>query len=267
MYHTSTMRTFAFLSCFLAMTALPAAAKEKSAAANLPPTVDVSAMKEKLMVLTDGKEHYVAVVPLGEAWEHLSYGDGRHFFAQRITSGSRMGDTTWERCFWDPRVDSHGRANVSFRDGTYSLQCGDRVTTLTRLDDAARDKLVAGATFHETLWQYQAYALARDSRGRYFYVDRPRVPADNKNFRLFSGLRGSLKPLKMTNIVSDSQGDIFTTRSGELRLVLDKQRSVWVERKTEQDLVQLPLLNNLQLIYQDLGVYMGQRLGTPCDDL
>ena len=71
----------------------------------------------------------------------------------------------------------------------------------------------------------------------------------------------------MTNIVSDSQGDIFTTRSGELRLVLDKQRSVWVERKKELELIQLPIQDNHVLIYQDLGVYEGQRLGTPCDDL
>jgi len=98
-------------------------------------------------------------------------------------------------------------------------------------------------------------------------VDRLRAPANNKTFRLFSGLRGSLKPLKMTNIVSDSQGDIFTTRSGELRLVLDKKRSVWVDRKKEFELVQLPIEDNHVLIYQDLGVYEGRRLGTPCDDL
>jgi hypothetical protein len=61
--------------------------------------------------------------------------------------------------------------------------------------------------------------------------------------------------------------DIFTTRSGELRLVLDKKRSVWVEHKKELELIQLPVEDNHVLIYQDLGVYLGQRLGTPCDDL
>jgi hypothetical protein len=32
-------------------------------------------------------------------------------------------------------------------------------------------------------------------------------------------------------------------------------------------LVGLPLDDNRVLIYTDLGVYAGQRLGTPCDDL
>jgi hypothetical protein len=32
-------------------------------------------------------------------------------------------------------------------------------------------------------------------------------------------------------------------------------------------LISLPLDDNRVLIYTDLGVYAGQRLGTPCDDL
>ena len=267
MYHTLAMRKLAFLSCLVGLTVLPAAAKEKPVAEALPPSVDISAVKDKLVILSDGKDHYVAVIPFSDVWQHLYYGNGKRFFLQRVTGGGSSGTESWDRVFWEPRVDARWKAGVGWKDGKYSVQCGDRETTFTSLANEARDKILASATFHEQLWQYQAYSLARDNQGHYYYVDRPLAPANSKTFRLFSGLRGSLKPLKMTNIVSDSQGDIFTTRSGELRLVLDKQRSVWVERKKELELIQLPIQDNHVLIYQDLGVYEGQRLGTPCDDL
>ncbi len=84
-------------------------------------------------------------------------------------------------------------------------------------------------------------------------------------FRLYSGPRGSMKPLKMVNVVSDSEGDIFSTKSGELRLVLDKKESAWVQKGKRQQLKSLPVEDNVALIYSDLGVYVGQPLGTPCD--
>jgi hypothetical protein len=76
-----------------------------------------------------------------------------------------------------------------------------------------------------------------------------------------------MKPLKMTNVVSDSEGDVFATRSGELRLVLDKKESAWVQKGKRQPLRSLPVEDNVQLIYSELGAYTGQPLGTPCDVL
>jgi hypothetical protein len=68
-------------------------------------------------------------------------------------------------------------------------------------------------------------------------------------------------------VVSDSEGDIFATKQGTLRMVLGKSESLWAKGKQEQKLVQLPVADNRLLIYTDLGPYLGQRLGTPCDDL
>jgi len=231
------------------------------------PTVDITDVKAKLQIFTDGKGHYVAVVPFDDIYKHTYYGDGKQFFTQRISGGGRSGDTQWNRTFWEPRVDALWKSSIRFQDNVLSVQCGDRETPFTPLADEDRAKLVENAIFHETIWKYKAYALARDSKGTYYYVDQPRDESKSKAFRLFSGLRGKLKPLAMTNVVSDSQGDIFTTKSGELRLVLDKKRSVWFDKKAERELVALPLDENRMLIYSDLGVYTGQRLGTPCDDL
>jgi hypothetical protein len=260
-------RLFVFVNCLALLQPAAAAAKGK-AVAPAAPTVDISDVKDKMQILTDGKGHYIAVEPWGKDDKHLYYGDGKRFHLQRSPSGSRQGNEAWSRTFWEPRVSALWQGGVALnRDKTHSVQCGKRATPLTLVEGDDRAKIMAEATFHDPLWPYRAYALARDQKGNYYYVDRPREPENNKAFRLFAGPRGSLKPLKMTNVVSDSQGDIFTTKKGELRLVLDKKRSAWVAGKAETELTSLPIDENRIMIYTDLGVYAGQRLGTPCDDL
>lgn len=250
----------------LLLTAAPAAGA-KPPAEPLPPEVDVSAVKDKLVLLTDGKGHYVAVLPSGDLYEHLYYGDGKQFFAQRVTGGGKSGTESWDRIIWEPRVNERWKGAVGFRAGVFTVQCDDRKTKMEQVAADEASKLMDGAKFYAPKWTRMAYALARDNTGKYYYVDRAREPENNKNFRLFAGPRGNLKPLKMVNVVSDSQGDIFATKSGELRLVMDRKDSRWVEKKKELKLSPLPIDDNVQMIYSELGVYSGQRLGTPCDDL
>jgi hypothetical protein len=248
-----------------------AAAKGKASpppAAPEPAPADISNVKDQMQILTDGQGHYIAVEPWDKHYKHLYYGDGKRFHEQRTSGGGREGKVAWSRVFWEPRVPERWQGGVSLKkDKSHSVQCGKRATPLTLVEGEERAKIMDGAKFYRPLWQYRPYALARDQKGTYFYVDRLREPENNKAFRLFAGPRGSLKPLKMTNVVSDSQGDIFSTKRGELRLVLDKKRSVWVKRKAETELTSLPIDENVIMIYTDLGVYAGQRLGTPCDDL
>jgi hypothetical protein len=110
------------------------------------------------------------------------------------------------------------------------------------------------------------YALARDPKAIYYYVDRGATPATEKNFRLYRGPKGALKLQKMTDVASDSEGEIFATKTGSLRLILDKKQSSWIQGKTSENLTLVPVDQNYSLIYNDLGVYSGQKLGTPCDD-
>jgi hypothetical protein len=122
-----------------------------------------------------------------------------------------------------------------------------------------------------------AYALARDDAGTYFFVDRQREPPQSKFFRLYMGKKGEMKPLKMVNVVSDSEGDIFATKTGELRLIIPKEgrggldserrEPVWIKGKKRVSLTWVPVEDNAYMIYAELGVYAGQLLGTPCDDL
>jgi hypothetical protein len=108
------------------------------------------------------------------------------------------------------------------------------------------------------------YGLARDRRGTYYYVDRG-PEKDSRDYRLYKGPTGRLKPLKMTNVVADSEGDVFSTRSGSLRLVLEQPHSFWIKGRKRRKLINVPIGENLQLIYNELGIYLGQPFNTPCD--
>jgi hypothetical protein len=240
----------------------------KESAAPAEPVVDVVTVKDQLRILTDGKRHYVALIPFDDSgWAHVYYGDGKTFHAQRIIGSGASGKESFDLTFWEPRVKARYQASIEFRNGKYGVQCDTRKTELTAVPDAESAAMIAGATFHKPLWRFRAFALARDDHGNYYYVDRQREPEDSLNFRLFSGPRGALKPLKMVNVVSDSEGQIFSTKAGDLRLVLDRSEAAWVKGQARTKLTPLPIDDNAVLIYTDLGAYTGQRLGTPCDDL
>jgi hypothetical protein len=254
------------LAPLLLLAGVPASAAPKAARPPDPPAAAITEHKDKLIILGDGKQHFVALVPFGSETP-VFYGDGKRFFALRVGSSSRNGDESFDTTFWEPRVKARYQASLGFKKGEYFVQCEERLTALRPLPAEESKQMVASAQFFEALWRFRAYALARDDRGTYYYVDKQREPEDSRNFRLFAGQRGNMKPLKMVNVVSDSEGEIFSTKTGDLRLVLDKRQSVWVKGKKRTSLTSLPIEDNAVLIYTDLGAYTGQRLGTPCDDL
>jgi hypothetical protein len=235
--------------------------------------VDVSRYKDKLLVMSDGKSHLLAVIPftISDSDENgylfYSADAGKTFYAQRRTGGGRNGDEAWDSVFWEPRVRERWKGGFGFREGKYSVQCGDRQTFFQPLAKDAAARLVAAAAWKKPRWTRQAYALARDTSGTYYYVDRARGDESSKDFRVFRGPKGDLKPLKMVNIVSDSEGDIFVTKTGKLKLVLDKHETSWSVGRDTTKLTLLELDDNIMMIYGELGVYAGQPLGTPCDDL
>jgi hypothetical protein len=232
---------------------------------------DISAVKDKLIVLGDGKKHYLALLPSTDMEAPFFYGNGKAFYAQRVFGGGGEGKEgempkAIDKVFWEPR--SHqGHAYFNYRDGKYSIGCDKRETVFTPLPDGEMKTMISAAKFYKPHWKYRAYALARDNKGVYYYVDRVREPESSMSFRLWAGPRGAMKPQKMVNVVSDSEGDIFATKSGELRLVLDKHETTWIKNEQKTKLVFLPVEENHVLIYTDLGVYTGEPLGTPCDDL
>jgi hypothetical protein len=254
--------------------AMSAPALAEKAAPEPDEPLDLAADKPKLKLVTDGKNHYVAVVPFGDMDAPLLYsGDGgKNFYQQRVFGGGSSGDgkkpdDNFDKVYWDPRANAPYQASFGYREQKYEVLCQERKTRLEPVADADAAKLLGAAKFWKPRWKHQAYALARDNTGKYFFVDRAREPEGNKSFRLFAGNKGSLKQQKMTNVVSDSEGDIFATKTGSLRLILNKGESLWEASGKKQKLVLLAIEDNHVLIYTDLGVYTGLPLGTPCDDL
>lgn len=232
---------------------------------------------EKTALCTDGKSHYIAVAPHDRNLYELFYGDGKKFF--QVEQPPPM--TLTGLHFRDPRVVSTvGNPNfrgVDVREfsevefdpekALCSVRCGDRVTKLSIVAAAQAQTMLKAAAFLASPQQYRPYALVRDDQGTYYYVDRGIGAQNQRSFRMFKGPKGSLTLMKMSNVVSDSEGDIFATPGGSLRLILDRHESSWVENEKSRKLTVVPVEHNLHMIYTELGVYSGQALGTPCDHL
>ena len=265
------------LPCILLFVAGCARAVAATPPKDTPAPYDISALKDKLTAWTDGKSHYVALAMTSDLDSPVFWSaDGKDFYELRVHGGGSEGDDknlkSLDRTFWEPRVDALYKASLDYKKddkgaAQMSVLCSDRTTKLQPVAAAALKALVDGARFFKPRWNHYAYSLARDNTGRYFYVDNVREPENAKNFRLWAGMKGAMKLQKMTNVVSDSEGDIFSTRSGSLRLILDKHETTWVQHEKKTKLVFLDPADNHIMIYTDLGVYTGEPLGTPCDDL
>lgn len=232
---------------------------------------------EKTTVCTDGKGHYVVVTPHEQKNTQLFYGDGKAF-VQVAESPFGVSGTS----FLEPRFFNKG-ANSNFRGQdfrvfseveldaekkTCAVRCGERTTPWTWVEPEQAQKVLLGAKYEKNPQKYEPYALLRDTDGNYYLVEKGFHPEDEKSFRVYVGQKGSLKRQEMKDIVSDSEGQIFSTKKGELRLLVDRsQAPMWiVGSKKKVELKVVPITENLPMIYNELGVYTGARLGTPCDD-
>lgn len=228
--------------------------------------VDISAVKPDLVVLTDDDgEVYVMSGTWGDD-HYVFYGDGKTMYQLRVYGGGADGTTgRIDFSFWSPRAD--GNASIERNDkGAYQLSCGSETFGLKKAPDALAQKVLDTAAFKKPLWKRQAQALARDDAGNYYFVDRLRDDYGGKAHRIFAGPKGGLKELPMTNVVSDSVGEIYATKRGELRFVTSSSSATWIKGSTKTNLTIIPVEDNIRLIYGDLGVYEGT-LGTPCDEM
>jgi hypothetical protein len=230
----------------------------------------VAVDRAKLGALTDGQGHYVLYEPAEALHGALFYGDGKTFYRLYVHGGGASGTERWDVAFWDPRYQAHGRreAGVSMEDSgaRYLVTCGKKDTPLKVVPDAQLKALLEGATLLPQRFTRLPHQLLRDDSGTYYFVDRLREE-EHRDFRVFMGPRGKLKQLPLKDIVDDSKGTIFATTTGNLKLVANTGSYSWVSGKAETKLIDVPIEDNLSLVYVDLGPYAGVPLGSPCDDL
>lgn len=231
--------------------------------------VDISARKATLVVLTDSDgDVYVVDSAWGDG-DHLAFfgeGGGKDVYQLRIFGGGADGSTgQFDYNFWSPRVDN--RAAIGRKaTGEFYVECGDDQAVLKKMSDGDARHVLDKAAFHRPLWKRQGHVLARDDSGSYYFVDRLRDEEGGKGYKIYAGPPGAMKELQMTNVVSDSVGEIYSTKKGELRLVTSNDETSWIKSGKKAPLTRVPVEDNVKMIYGDLGVYPGS-LGTPCDDM
>lgn len=264
------MRQHLIPAIFLAQLAIVATASADARgrkAAGKP--IDTKGVIDKLDVYRDDTGKYY-VSPKRKAFtedhdEWVFYGDGKKMYQQRVI-GSSTDDHGHEWVVWSPRVRGLSNAFLELKQGGFAVSCRQKhKTTLAQLPADEAKQLIRRAKFYPPYTNRVARFLARDDDGVYFYVDQLREEDGGKGFRVFVGLKGAMKQVVMTNVVSDSAGDIFATKTGELKIVAGADnKAYWKKGNKKRELIVLELGANRYLMYRELGIY-GQ-LGVICDD-
>ncbi len=234
-----------------------------------PTPVDVSAFK--LTVGTDGKKHYLAWDGTQMFNGALFYGDEKTLYQVPVKGGS-SDPNHFSASFWDPRVKNTATVDVPSENDEAVVTCNDddKAAKFTALSPEAGQKILEGAKILSRRFVRMPERLMRDEKANYYFIDRFRSTDDSRrDFRLFIGPRGKLKLQPLKDIVDDTEGMIFSTKTGELRLVTGKDPKWAAAGKKDLKLINVPLdePSNVRLVYLDLGVFDGQPLGTPCDEL
>lgn len=234
-----------------------------------PSFADVPYEKElarsKLEVLTDGKGLYLAVEPFAGLDGVFLAGTEKALYAQRVFGGGSERGKRFDFVFWEPRVKRPYQAEFAYREGQYTLTCGDTKVKLDRLAKKKATKLLQRAKIFDVRWQRFAHAIARDEDGNYFYVDRARTPEDSTDYRVFMGPRGALQGSSAEVLAQDAAGEVFKTSAGRLKLQPREQKAVFSREGQDQALTLLDIEGQARFVYTSLGVYAGEPLGTPCD--
>jgi hypothetical protein len=194
-------------------------------------------------------------------------GDGKTMYQQRVVSSSVIGGQyAWS--VWAPRAQGLPQAQISIDANGADVRCkvgADGHTKLVALPADQAKALLRKATFLPPLWERMAHFLARDEDGTYYFVDELRPESGGKGYRVFVGKKGAMKELAMTNVASDSAGEVYATKTGELKIVSGTDgKAFWKKGARKTELINLPLEKNRYLIYRELGIY--GRLGALCDD-
>lgn len=241
-----------------------------AAADPAPKPVDVKAMKAQGVVLQDAQGGVYVVFRGDDA--KVFYGpNAKAVYEQVIVGSSSDGEGRWEFNTWAPRKPGNGLASLEHKkDGSFHKSCGDKDDVgLTEVTGEKAHAVLDRTPFLSMGIVRVPHLLARDDSGVYYYVDRIAKVYGGKGYRVFVGRKGAMKQMPLVDVASDSAGEVFSTKSGDLRLVRnnqdDKEKMTWVKGGKRTELVFLDTDVNSVVIFKDLGLY--GFLGTLCDDV
>jgi len=254
--------------------ALPALAAPASVKAEpTPKPIDPKPVLDKLLAFRDDLGG-IYIVPAPDSFANLNdasawvfYGDAKAVYQQRIFSSSSSSGQHYEWGMWAPRAKI-STAHIGPVDNKLAVTCSPTTNRpLTQLRADETKSLFERVTFYPPLWRRQAKFLARDENGVYYYVDELRAEHGGSGHRVYVGQKGAMKLMAMTNVVSDSAGEIYATKSGQLKIIAETKgpAAFWIKGRKKFPLTVLEAADNRYLIYRDLGIY--GTLGAICDDL
>ena len=252
---------------------VPAAIAALTTAAAADPAVKPAEIKDKSkpVVLTD-PQGGVYVIFRGDDAQVFYGPNTKTLYEQHIIGSGSDGEGGWSYSTWAPRVaaGSHLGGLDHKKDGTTKKSCGDKdEIALTELSGDRAKAVVDKSAFMTSAIIRVPHMLARDDSGVYYYVDRIAKAYGGKGYRVFVGRKGAMKQMPLTDVASDSAGDVFSTKTGDLRLVrnaeTNKETTLWVKGEKRTELVFLDVDVNSGVIFKDLGIYTF--LGTFCDNI
>ena len=222
-----------------------------------------------MLMFQDAAGGIYAVLHESNRRARLFYGTGKLLYEQFVIGGSADGEqNTWSVDTWTPRLpDQHRGAVMRLEDGTQPRWCDgldDAGLTLVTGDKAKQ--VIASVKLMTHANERVAYLLARDDTGVYYYVDHQ---LRGQAYRVFVGKKGAMKQLPLTDVAVDSAGAVFSTKTGDLRLVQStdegaKSKVKWVHGEKNEELHFLDIDMERVLVFKELGVY--SFMGTLCDN-
>ncbi len=228
-----------------------------------PKAVNIKPFRDALIILKDAEGGIYAVSNVQGESSHVFYGTGRALYEQIIEGGSSRDGTAWSLSVFAPRTSYPFMGQIAFRkDGVYQRSCGEKAEAeLTQVTGDKAKAIIDKSQFLTTSFVYKPHMLARDDRGVYYYVDVLRNIYGGNGHRVFVGKKGALKQMPLVDVASDTAGDVFSTKNGDLRLVRtveqskEKTTAQWIRGEKKSELIFLDTYMNQPVIYRDLGIY------------
>src|SRR5262245_5698863 len=214
------MRARSWCACaVLALATAPAAEPT-------PKPVDSKPFRDQLIVLQDADGGTYVVLPSdGRVWYGVA--KSKNLYEQVKIGMSRNGPSAWDFSVWAPRVPNIQPGSVQRKeDGTYTRWCGsEHQTGLAELTGDKAKAVLDKSKLMSSAMIRRPYLLARDDSGIYYYVDVIRDEYGGKGYRVFVGKKGGMKQRPLTDIAVDTAGDVFATKTGDLRIVRETSES------------------------------------------
>lgn len=239
-----------------------------------PQKVDIKPFRDELLVFADAAGNAYVVKPHkvsptapedpGRIW----FGPAGKPLYEQSTVGRSGNGAAWSYQTWAPRITGIRPAYFSRAvDGSFSKSCDADKVPLTQLTGDKAKAVLDKSTLMTEYLNRRAHMLARDDSGVYYYVDRLSKALGGKGYRVFVGKKGAMKQMALSDVASDTAGEVFSTKTGDLRLDrrADVNRMVWIRGERRVELITLDIDANSTVIFTDLGIY--QYLGTLCDNM